>query len=69
MSPWMGIGVLVLLSGCGVETAGTAAVGASLKAQEAEQAKQMQQDVQRQLDASLQLQQQRLDEAAKAAGN
>lgn len=69
MSPWMGIGVLMLLSGCGVETAGTAAVEASLRAQEAEQAKHLQQDVQRQLDAAQQLQQQRLDEASKAAGN
>ena len=68
MTRWIGVGMMALLTGCGVETAGTAAVQGSLKVEEAEQAKQMQEDVQRQLDASLQLQQQRLHEAARAAG-
>lgn len=60
---------LLLLTGCGVETAGTAAVQASLEAKEAEKGKQMLQGVQEQLDATQQLQQQRQDELAKAAGN
>lgn len=65
MRRWMAMAWLVLMSGCGAETAGTAALQASLKAQEAEQARQMQQDVRRQMEAARQLQQQRLEEAAR----
>jgi NifU-like protein involved in Fe-S cluster formation len=67
MKRWMGMAVLVLVSGCGAETVGTAAIQASMKAQEAEQAKQIQRDVQQQMEAVHQLQQQRLEEAARAA--
>jgi sensor domain CHASE-containing protein len=68
MERWTVWGLLGLLAGCGAETVGTAAVQASLKAQEAERAKQVQQDVQRQMDAMQQLHQQRVDDAAKAEG-
>ncbi|MCP5278700.1 MAG: hypothetical protein H6935_10120 [Thiobacillus sp.] len=57
----------LLMMGCGAETVGTAAIQASLKAQEAEEAKRIQQDVQRQMEAAQQLQQQRLDETLRAA--
>jgi len=67
MKRWIGIGLLALLAGCGAETVGTAAVQASLKAQEAERAKQIQQDMQRQMEAAQQLQQQRLEQATRAA--
>ena len=68
MNRWIVQGLIVLLAGCGAETAGTAAVQASLKAQEAQQGQQMKQDVQEKLDAALQLQQQKMNEAAQAAG-
>ena len=57
----------LLMTGCGAETVGTAAIQDSLKAQEAKEAKRIQQDVQRQMEAAQQLQQQRLDETLRAA--
>lgn len=60
---------LLLLTGCGVETAGTTAVQTSLEAQQVEQGRQIQQGVQERLEAAQQLQLQRQDEQAKAAGN
>lgn len=60
----------LLMTGCGAETVGTAAIQDSLKAQEAKEAKEakrIQQDVQRQMEAAQQLQQQRLDETLRAA--
>ena len=68
MKRWIAAGLMALLSGCGAETVGTAAVQAELKAQEAQQGQQMKQDVQEKLDAALQLQQQKMNEAAQAAG-
>jgi nitrate/TMAO reductase-like tetraheme cytochrome c subunit len=66
MKRWTGTALLVLLAGCGAETAGTAAVQSSLKAREAEQAKLIQQEITGQLDTAQKLQQQRLEEAARA---
>jgi hypothetical protein len=48
------------LTGCGAETIGTAAVVATQKQQEIEQAQQLKASVQQQLDAAQALEQQRL---------
>lgn len=57
---------MIMLAGCGVDTLGTAAVGAATKAEEARQAQQMKADVQKRLDAVQQAEQQRLQETAAA---
>ena len=48
------------LAGCGAETIGTAAVVATQKQQEIEQAQQLKESVQQQLDAAQAMEQQRL---------
>ena len=49
---------LLLLAGCGVETAGTAATAAALKKQELEQGKNTMQRAQEKIDAAAKLEQQ-----------
>ena len=66
MKQAMVMAVFTLLAGCGVETAGTAAVQGELRAREVEQARQMQEDVAQKLEATQQLEQQRLDEQLRA---
>ena len=51
----------LLLIGCGLETASTAATGAAIKKQELEQGKRTLQQAQQKIDQSLQLQQQRAE--------
>ncbi|HNQ04273.1 MAG TPA: hypothetical protein PKH69_06635 [Thiobacillaceae bacterium] len=60
------MGLSILLAGCGAETVGTTAVRGTLGVQEAEQARQTQEDVARRLDAARQLGQQRLEEGMRA---
>ena len=64
MSRIPGLTLLVVISlnlaGCGAETIGTAAVVATQKQQEIEQAQQLKESVQQQLDAAQVLEQQRL---------
>ncbi len=64
MSKIPGLTLLVVISlslaGCGAETIGTAAVVATQKQQEIEQAQQLKESVQQQLDAAQALEQQRL---------
>lgn len=60
--------LVLLLSGCGVEVASTAAVSGVGRAQEAQQAVQTTQQFQQKLDASMQAVQQSRDNAEKAAG-
>ncbi len=67
MKPVYLIGVALLMSGCGVETAGTAAVAGAGQARQIEQAQQLKQDVQEQLDAAMQAEQQKLKETERAA--
>lgn len=55
---------LILLAGCGAETAGTAAVGGKTQADAARQAEEIQAGVQQQLEAAAQLEQQRRQRAA-----
>lgn len=69
MSRAIRMALLLLLTGCGAETAGTAAVQAALEAKEAEQGQHMLQAAREQLDAAQQRQNARLDELTKAAGN
>jgi len=57
---------LVVLAGCGIETAGTAATEAAAKKQEAEQAQATMTKVQRDLDAANQQMAQRTAQAAEA---
>jgi hypothetical protein len=54
----------VLLAGCGVETASTAATAASLKKQEIEEGKKTMHRAQQKIDAAMQQAQQRADDAA-----
>lgn len=54
----------VLLAGCGVETASTAATAASLKKQEMEQAEKTMGRAQQKIDGAMQQLQQRADGAA-----
>lgn len=58
----------LLLNGCGVELAGTAAVSGVGKAQEAKQAVQDLQRFQQKLDAANQASQQQRDAAERASG-
>lgn len=66
MKQAMVVAVFTLLAGCGAETVGTAAVQGELKAREVEQARQMQADVVQKLEATQQLEQQRLEEQLRA---
>lgn len=58
----LSLAAIVSLSGCGAETVGTAAIAAKQKQQEIEQAQQLKESVQQQLDAAQALEQQRLKE-------
>jgi len=58
------LAMIGVLTGCGVETVGTAAVVAAGKEQEIRQGQQLKEDIQKKLDAAAQLEQQRLKEAA-----
>lgn len=58
--------LIAALAGCGVESLETAAVAAKAKEQEVRAAQQMQEDMQKQLDAAAQVEQQRLNEAEKS---
>lgn len=60
--------LVAFLAGCGVETAGTAAVAGKAAEQEARAAEQRMEDIRGQLNTAAQLEQQRLDEAARQAG-
>ena len=55
--------LLLMLSGCGAETAGSAAIIAKQKQQEIEQAEKLKESIQQQLDAAQALEQKRLQEA------
>jgi PBP1b-binding outer membrane lipoprotein LpoB len=68
MYRYLAVAVSLVLSGCGVEVAGTAAVSAVGKAQEAKQAQQDLERIQQKLDAAAQSGQQRLTDAEKAVG-
>ncbi|MDD3528706.1 MAG: hypothetical protein PHS77_02410 [Gallionellaceae bacterium] len=59
--------LLACLAGCGVETAGTAAVAGKAAQEEAEAGRQLQQDLQDRLEAAAAQAQQRQEEAAAAA--
>ena len=56
---------LVILAGCGVDTATTAATGASIKKQEMEEGKRSQERAQQRID---QMQEQMRERAEQAAG-
>ncbi len=58
------IPLVLAMAGCGVDTLGTAAVGAASKEKELEQAQELKQDVRDKLDAANQMEQQRLEDAA-----
>ena len=55
--------LLLMLSGCGAETVGSAAIIAKQKQQEIEQAEKLKESIQQQLDAAQALEQKRLREA------
>lgn len=59
-------GCAVLLAGCGVEVATTAATGAAIKKQEVEAAQNTKELAQKKIDAAAQAVQQRVEEQAKA---
>lgn len=56
-------GVLILLAGCGVDTASTAATGASIKKQELEEGKRAQDRAQQRIDQMQEQMQQRAQQA------
>lgn len=56
---------MALFAGCGVETAGTAATAASIKAKELEEAKKAQERAQQKIDQATQL----MRERAQQSGN
>jgi hypothetical protein len=58
---------LFALSGCGAETVGTAAVGASTQADAARQAQDMKANIQNQLDAAARIETQKREQAEAAA--
>ena len=55
--------LLLMLSGCGAETVGSAAIIAKQKQQEIEQAEKLKESIQQQLDAAQALELKRLREA------
>lgn len=59
--------LLACLAGCGVETAGTAAVAGKAAQDEVQAGQQLQQELTDKVNAATQLEQQRLDEAARDA--
>jgi Ni/Co efflux regulator RcnB len=59
------IAVAAALSGCGVETAATAASAASIKKQELEQGRKSMQQAQTKIDGTMQQLQQRTDSMGK----
>lgn len=54
---------VLLLAGCGVEVAGTAAVGAKTQVDAARQVEETQANIQKQLDAAAQIEKQKLEQA------
>ena len=58
----------LIVSGCSAEVASTAAVNATLKAQEAKQAQQTMDQVQKKLDAAAQAAQQQANDVDKGTG-
>jgi hypothetical protein len=59
------VGALILFAGCGVDTATTAATGASIKKQEMEEGKRSQERAQQKIDK---MQEQMQDRAQQAGG-
>jgi hypothetical protein len=57
------IALMTALAGCGVDTLGTAAVGAATKAEEAHQAQQLKEDIRKRVEAAQQAQQQSMKDA------
>ena len=57
------ISIAFLLSGCGAETAGTAALGARTQVDAARQAEELKADVQSRLDAATEMEKRRLEQA------
>ncbi|MDR0251539.1 MAG: hypothetical protein LBI35_09600 [Burkholderiales bacterium] len=55
--------VVTMLTGCGVETATTAATAAQIKAEEAERAKQQMEAAMKEIEAAQKIMQQRIEEA------
>ena len=55
------------LTGCGADLVGTAATEAQLSAQQAKQGKQLEGQVQSQLDAAMKTEQERMQQAEEAA--
>lgn len=67
MCRYTAICLLLLLSGCGLDVAGSAATGAATKAEEIKQAEKTKEQFQQRLDAANQAAQKQLQEAEKAA--
>jgi ferritin-like protein len=57
----------LMLTGCGVETATTAATAAQIKAEEAERAKQQMEAAMKEIEAAQKIMQQRIEEADRNA--
>lgn len=68
MTRYLTLLALLLLAGCGIEVAGTAATGAATKAKEAEVAKKTVEQYRQNLDAAQQAQLQGVADEEKAAG-
>lgn len=67
MQSYIATFLLLLLTGCGLDVASSAAVGAASKAEEIKQAEKTKEQVQQRLDAASQAAQQQLQAAEKAA--
>ncbi len=57
------LGVVLSMSGCGIETASTAATGAAIKKQELEQGRKTMDQMQQKIDQAAQQSQQRAEQA------
>ncbi|MDR2173960.1 MAG: hypothetical protein LBE32_07155 [Burkholderiales bacterium] len=57
----------LMLTGCGVETASTAAIAAQIKAEETERAKQQMEAAMKEIEAAQKIMQQRIEEADRNA--
>jgi hypothetical protein len=65
MRTFAALAIAAALSGCGVETASTAATAAAIKKQEIEQGKKTMEQAQQKIEAAVQVMQQRTEDADK----
>jgi outer membrane murein-binding lipoprotein Lpp len=68
MKPILVVFAVLLLAGCGLDTASSAATAGAMKKQEIEQGRKTMEQVKGSVEQSMSQEQQRLDQAAERAG-